>query len=108
MMTGLIGIAIFLVTIAMSTLGSVLLLRFILGDWSRGRRVLLATLMGPGLMLIPFSLVALFDGGAGGFAAFFGISVMGMAMCGIISWPVAHFSTKKLDRLTVFDVETFQ
>ena len=108
MMSAILGIAIFIVVIVMSTLGSVLLAQFVIGKSSRAVRVAAATILGPGMMLIPFSIMALFDGDAGGLAAFFGIGVIGMVMCGIVSWPTAYFATKKLDRLTYFDVETFE
>ena len=76
--------------------------------WRRGLRILAATLLGPGLMLVPLSLVALFDGSPDALAGFLGIGIIGMLICGIVSWPVAHLATKKLDRLTVFDIETFE
>jgi len=94
--------------IVMSTLGSVLLVQFLISSWGRGKRILIATLLGPGIMLFPLSMIALFDGSPDALAGFFGISVIGMVMCGILSWPVAHIATKRLDRLTVFDIETFE
>ena len=108
MIAGILGIAIFVVMVVMSTLGSVLLVQFVASKWRRGLRILAATLLGPGLMLVPLSLVALFDGSPDALAGFLGIGIIGMLICGIVSWPVAHLATKKLDRLTVFDIETFE
>lgn len=108
MVAGIVGISIFVVMVVMSTLGSVLLVQFVASKTGRGRRIAIATILGPGLMLLPLSVLALFDGSGDGLAAFFGIGVVGMFMCGIVSWPVAHLATKRLDRLTVFDIETFE
>ena len=61
MVAGLLGIALFVVMIVMSTLGSVLLVQFIVPQLSRGKRILVAALIGPALLLLPVTAITLTD-----------------------------------------------
>jgi len=108
MVSGLLGIAIFVVIIFMSTLGSVLLVQFIVPKLSRGKRILVAALIGPALLLLPVTAVILVDNPSDALVGLFGVSIMGLVMSGIVGWPTAHFATKRLDRMTKFDLETFK
>ena len=108
MLATLLAILLMLVLFIMSTLGCVLLVGFFLSKLSRGIRILLATLSGPGVIILPIMLLALSDGGGDGFAASLGFSVLGAIVCAFIAWPVAHLATRRLDRMTQFDVGTFE
>ena len=104
------GLAVILVVLAMfilATLGCVLLTAFFFSKKSFRTRVVLAMFAGPGLLLAPIMRLAASDGGSA-LEAMLGFSVIGLLACGFIGWPVAHFATKKLDRLIQFDVGTFE
>jgi len=52
--------------------------------------------------------IGLFEGESDYLAIFLGITVGGVLLFGLISFPVALFATRRLDRLTQFDLETFE
>ncbi len=99
-----LALAIFAV---MATLGSVLLMRFFLSRASRRQRVFTAAFLGPASVLLPILTFALIDDTSvivtvSGFI----LVLLGAGVA--IGWPVAHFATRRLDRLTQFDAETFE
>lgn len=108
MVSAVLAIALSVVVIAMATLGAVLLVRFALGGQSRSRRVFAAALVGPGLVLMPVFAIALVGEGAFSGSIVVGFGVLLAASSGFIGWPIAHFATARLDRLTRFDPQVFE
>ena len=91
----------------MTTLGSVLLARFFIPGASGRIRVFAAAFLGPASVLLPILVFALIDETSvivtvSGFI----LVLLGAGVA--IGWPVAHFATRRLDRLTQFDAETFK
>ena len=91
----------------MTTLGSVLLVRFVIPGAAKGKRVFAAAFLGPASVLLPILTFALIDETSvlvtvSGFI----LVLLGAGVA--IGWPVAHLATRRLDRLTRFDVETFE
>lgn len=107
MLEGLAVILFVLVMFILATLGCVLLVTFLFAKRAFRVRVVLAMFAGPGLLLIPAMLLAMTDSGSA-LEAMLGFSFIGLLACAFIGWPVAHFATKKLDRLIQFDVGTFE
>ena len=92
--------------VVLATLATVLLACFFASSFSSGRRVFIAALGGPFLVVAPLSGFALFDD-----EIWVGLMALAM-MIGVgalaIGWPVANIATKRLDRMTKFDLETFE
>lgn len=91
----------------MAKLGSVLLTRFFMPGASRCQRVFTSAAMGPATVLLPILTFALID------ETSIVVTVSGFILvllgAGVaIGWPVAHMASRRLDRLTRFDVETFE
>lgn len=107
MLATLSAILLVLVMFVMSTLGCVLLIAFLFSKAPVGRRIAMATLAGPGVLIAPIMLLAASDGG-GALDALLGFSFLGAIACALVGWPVAHIATKRLDRLIQFDIETFE
>lgn len=108
MASTLVGLIFVLLFVIMSTLGSVLIVAFAMSKSGFAKRVLAATLGGPGVMLAPLALVMLLDGDDDMFAALLGFSFIGAIACALIAWPVSHVATRRLDRMIQFDVGTFE
>jgi uncharacterized protein YggT (Ycf19 family) len=94
--------------LVMATLGAVLVTRFVLGTQASARRVLAAALGGPLSLILPGMMAVLFDTGGVDTSALIGFGVLGVFAFGAIGWPVAHFATRRLDRLTAFDPQVFE
>lgn len=107
MTTGLIGILFLIVILAFMSAGSVLLVKFMIPKAAHSTRVLSSILLAASALLMPIFLMGVADGGGGAFDLGLGLVVGGAAMSVVVCWPVAHFATKRLDRLTEIDVETF-
>lgn len=108
MLAGVLGIFTLLVILVMMTLGCVLLTGFVMAKSGFGPRVAVAAIAGPGMLLAPLLLIAGMDGPDDFLAATIGFGVLGAMMCGLIGWPVAHVATRRYDRLTKFDLGTFE
>lgn len=92
----------------MVTLGAVLLARFILGGAEPSRRVLAATLGGPLAVLLPIYGVVAAGQGIVPTEQLTGFVIVLVIAFGTVGWPVAHFATRRLDRLTRFDPQVFE
>lgn len=103
--TGLVALAIILV---FTTLGAVLLVRFVLPDMARASRVLAAGLGGPVGAMGPFLFIVALEEGGWRSGAALGLLLVLAASCLLLGWPVAHFATRRLDRLTRFDSGVFE
>ena len=93
------------VVLSLSTLGFVLLVAFFLQKRGFSTRVLLAAVLGPGMLIMPISLLAM---GEGNFEASMGLLILVALACLFVGWPVAHLATRRLDRLIKFDIGTFE
>jgi hypothetical protein len=96
------------VYLLMATLGSVLLAAFFISNASHSERMWAAAFGGPAALLLPTGAFAVFDSRADTVSVVIGLGVMGVMMFLAVGWPVAHFATKRLDKLTQFDLETFE
>lgn len=90
-----------------ATLGCVLLTKLWLGAFSRGARTIIAALSGCMVMILPVIIVGLTEDSFGGWGELFGVVVFLLFFCMVVAWLPAHFVTRRLDRLTQFDIETF-
>ena len=110
MIFGLLALGLLVLILAMMTLGTVLLARFLIGGASSSRRIAAAAIGAPLLLLLPVFAVTLTETGARSatepeiVAAF--VFLMGVSC--VIAWPIAHFATRRLDRLTQFDPTVFE
>ncbi|MFL0356342.1 hypothetical protein ACI5KX_07655 [Erythrobacter sp. GH1-10] len=95
------------ISMAMATLGAVLLVRFIIPGAGRRARILSAAVLGPGLVMLPTPLFTL-DGPNEWLPFLLGFMAVLIGVCAVIGWPISHIATRKLDRLTHFDVGTFE
>ena len=107
MVTALIAIVLFVLFIQMVTLGAVLLTWFVLGRQSRARRVFVAVMCGPLAMIVPTFALIYSEQGNFDPEQFVGIGLL-LAIGAMVAWPVAHFATRRLDRLTQFDPQVFE
>ena len=107
MLSAIAAILIVLAIFLMSTLGSVLLVAFFMAKAALRTRITAAAIAGPSVTLVPIMLLTALDGPSG-LSAFLGFSIITLVACAAIGWPVAHFATKRLDRMIQFDVETFE
>ena len=107
MVFALLAMALFFAALYLMTLGAVLLARIVLGPCEPVRRILAAISAASITALLPiFALALAHKAGpppsesAVAFLVLFGVSIA-------IAWPVAHFATRRLDRLTQFDPQVF-
>ncbi len=95
------------IIIAMATLGAVLLVRFFMTKADTATRTVTAALLGPLLVLLPFFIVLIITEGDG-IAGLIGISVIVLLLFVFIGYPVSHFATRRLDKLTEFTADIFE
>lgn len=107
MLTAALIVALFALVVIMVTLGAVLLMRFALGAQSHARRVFAAAMGGPLTMAVPIFAVVYSE--QGGFEAeqFVAMGIV-LAIGAGIGWLAAHLATRRLDRLTQFDLQVFE
>ncbi len=88
-------------------LASVLLLKFWAGEQSQGRRTIGAILggcLGPCLL---FVAIILFEGEFGSIETLAVLAIVTLPLA-LICWPVSHFATRKLDKLTENSASVFE
>jgi len=107
MVSALIALPLVLALFGLMTLGSVLLAKFLLKGSVRSVRVLLASIAPPIALMVPTLLVNMTEGSEELFDLIIAFTVGGGSLSVVFCWPVAHFATKRLDRLTEFSTETF-
>jgi hypothetical protein len=96
------------VVLVMATLGAVLIARFVLGGGDISRRVIAAAIGGPLTVILPTLAFVFVDVGAIDTSGIIGFSILLVIAFGAIGWPISHFATRRLDRLTRFDPEVFE
>lgn len=104
-----VGISVFALSVilAMATLGAVLLVRFFMNSADVGTRTFAAAFLGPALVLLPVSaFIFLADDDV--IESIIGIAVILMLLFAIVGYPISHFATRRLDKLTRFDADTFK
>ncbi|WP_298333907.1 hypothetical protein [uncultured Erythrobacter sp.] len=106
MLTGSISIAFIVTLLGFMSLGSVLLAKFVAPNSSRGVRVVSASACAVLALLVPVVLMGLAEGGTITELGL-GAGLGGLFLSVLICWPVSHFATKRLDRMTKFDSEIF-
>ena len=92
--------------LVLATLGAVLLARFLLPNAAPGSRVLVAAVGGPCGLLGPVMLITTLEAGALQAGALWAAVAIGATSLAI-GWPVAHFATRRLDRLAQMDGSIF-
>ncbi len=108
MVAGLLALVLVVVILVMVTLGAVLLVRFALGSDNRAVRVIAAALGGPTIVILPIFVLAWSDNPARSSVDLVAIFLILLVVLGGVGWPVAHFATRRLDRLTAFDPKVFE
>lgn len=108
MVVAVFAFAFVAILLVIATLGAVLVARFVLGGSDASRRVLAAAMGGPMIVILPTLGFMFVDGGGLDPSALFGFTFVLLVTCGAIGWPVAHFATRRLDRLTAFDPKVFE
>lgn len=108
MVTVVFAFALFAIILVMATLGAVLLVRFALGGQGHhSRRVFAAALGGPVSILVPTIVFVITEQGIFPAEQVVGFGFILLLAFAVIGWPVAHFATRRLDRLTRFDLQVF-
>ena len=108
MLAAAFAFVLILVLLVMCTLGAVLLAGLFLRARTQTTRVLVSALAGCLGPLLPIVTLAVFDSNEGAHAALIAFSTLGVVASVVIGWPIAHFATRRLDRLIQFDLETFE
>ncbi|MBA4768355.1 MAG: hypothetical protein H2049_12100 [Porphyrobacter sp.] len=108
MVAALLALALVVVILVMVTLGAVLLVRFVLGSGNRGGRVIAAALGGPMIVILPIFLLGWSDNPGRSAVDLVAVFVILLVALVSLGWPVAHFATRRLDRLTGFDPKVFE
>ncbi|WP_337660957.1 hypothetical protein [Erythrobacter sp. Alg231-14] len=99
--------AMFLVLQA-TALGLVLILKFLLGNLAPGRRIAIVIVGTVFLLFLPVFIVLVTDGATDIDAEIAAVLGLFMAICATSVWPAAHIATRRLDRMTQFDLEPFK
>lgn len=108
MVVALLAFALVVVILVMATLGAVLLVRFVLGSGNRGGRVIAAALGGPMIVILPIFLLGWSNDPGRSAVDLVAVFVILLVALVSLGWPVAHFATRRLDRLTGFDPKVFE
>lgn len=108
MLIGLLALVLFVLLHIMVTLGAVLVARFVLGGSGSSARIVAAAFGGPMTLALPLFAVVLSEGfSRSDGELWMALSLLLFLFCAI-GWPVAHFATRRLDRLTRFDPQVFE
>jgi hypothetical protein len=108
MIAALPALFLFVIILVMMTLGSVLLVRFFMPGAGGPRRVFAAALCGPLALILPALVMVTIAEGTFEVEQVVAFAMSLLVLFGIIGWPVAHFATRRLDRLTQFDPQVFE
>lgn len=108
MAVAIFAIAFTTIIFIMATLGAVLLAWLALDRAAQSRRVFAAALGGPLTIILPGFAIIFTGQGFVPTEQFFGLALLGAFAFGAIGWPVAHFATQRLDRLTRFNPQVFE
>lgn len=100
-------IAFFVIIYSMASLGAVLLTAFVRPRWPRSSRVFVSSVMGPTLVTLPILVFALDEQGEQLIFQSVALGLVVVLTIVLIGWPTAYFATKRLDRMTQFDPDTF-
>lgn len=103
-----LGILFFVGIVAMLTCGFVLLLHIWGQKLSFWTRVFLAALLGPGWLFAMPMILQLIDGGIDMMEIGLGMGAIGAGLCLVIGFPVALFTTRKVDRPAPPDASVFE
>lgn len=108
MIYGFLALFLFIVILFMVTLGAVLLARFVMRGSDRSARTMAAAIGGPLTLVLPVYALVLAEGDSrSNVDAGIGFIVLTVLLC-LVGWPVAHFATRRLDKLTRFDPQVFE
>lgn len=108
MVVAIIAFAFFAIILVMATLGAVLIARFLMGGERQSLRIFAAALGGPLSLIMPLFLLGYAGQGVFQIGQLIGVGVLLLFIFGAVGWPIAHFATRRLDRLTQFDPSVFE
>lgn len=108
MIFGLIAFGLVILLLVMVTLGAVLVARFALGGWDSSARIVAAAFVGPLTLVLPVFAVVLSEGLSRPDGELWAVLFVLLFLFCAICWPVSHFATRRLDRLTRFDPQVFE
>lgn len=108
MIVGLLAFVLFVLLIIMSTLGAVLVARFVLGGSGSSARIVAAAFGGPITLVLPVFAIVISEGFSRSDGELWVALFLLMLLFCAIGWPVAHFATRRLDLLTRFDPQIFE
>ena len=108
MIIGLLALLLVLVILVMTTLGAVLLARFLLGPGKPARRIAAAAFGSPVTLLALTFAMSFADDRTRTVPEVGAAFVVLAGLFSFVAWPVAHFATRGLDRLTRFDPSVFE
>lgn len=97
-----------IIILGLLTMGAVLFVKLVMPGVSQSKRIFAASLLGPGGLIIPGLLISMVEAGGEELIALVAAMVGGLLFMGVLCWPAALFATRRLDRLTQFDLETFE
>lgn len=108
MIAAVFGLVFVTIILVIATLGAVLVARFMFGGSDASRRVIAAAIGGPLIVILPILVFVVLDAGAVDASGAIGFRIVLVIASGVIGWPIAHFATRRLDRLTRFDPQVFE
>ena len=97
-----------IIILGLLTMGAVLFVKLVMPGVSQSRRIFAASLLGPGGLVIPGLLISLVEAGGGEIIPLVAAMLGGLLFMDALCWPAALFATRRLDKLTQFDLETFK
>ncbi len=101
------SIAMVVIIVAMSTLGAVLLVRFFMTRADTATRTFAAAFLGPMLVLLPV-IAFMSASGDDVLVGLVGLAFVVVTLFAIIGYPISHFATRRLDKLTEFRADIFE
>lgn len=107
-MVAFLSLPFLIIILGLLTMGAVLFVKLVMPGVSQSRRIFAASLLGPGGLVIPGLLISLVEAGGGEIIPLVAAMLGGLLFMGALCWPAALFATRRLDKLTQFDLETFE